>query len=78
MFEHFLSKLLDPQKSLFGDVILEMNYFLKWSYQKTDFTKVGLLNWYSLMKISFRKIQIIFKIENDFEKSQNFAILQVQ
>ena len=26
-FEHFLSKLLDLQKSLFGDVILEKNYF---------------------------------------------------
>ena len=25
-FEHFLSKLLDLQKSLFGDVILEINY----------------------------------------------------
>ena len=27
IFEHFLAKLLDPQKSLFGDVILEINYF---------------------------------------------------
>ena len=26
-FEHFPSKILDPQKSLFGDVILEIDYF---------------------------------------------------
>ena len=46
-FEHSLSKLLDPQKSLFGDVILGIKLFQKWTYQKTAFTKVGLLNWYS-------------------------------
>ena len=28
LFEHFLSRLLDPQKSTFGDVILEVKLFL--------------------------------------------------
>ena len=48
-FEHFPSKLLDPQKSTFGDDILGIKLFLKWRYQKIVFTKVGLLYWYSPM-----------------------------
>ena len=69
-FEHFLSKLLDPQRPTFGDVILVIKLFLEWSYQKIVFTKVGLLNWYSPMKIVFRKIRIIFDIEKWLWKSE--------
>ena len=69
-FEHFPSKLLDLQKSTFGDVILRINLFFKWSYQKIFFTKVGLLNWYSPMKFFFRKIRIIFDIEKWLWKSE--------
>jgi hypothetical protein len=38
-FEHFPFKLLDPQKSTFGDVILGIKLFFKWSYQKSSFYK---------------------------------------
>ena len=48
-FENFLSKLLDPQKSTFSNVILGIIFF-KWSYQKIVFAKVGLLNWNSPME----------------------------
>ena len=68
-FEHFPSKLLDPQKSTFGDDILGIKLFFKWLYQKIVFTKVGHLNWYSSM-IFFRKIWIIFDIENSLWKSK--------
>ena len=57
------------------NIILE----IKWSYQKFVFlfTKIGVVNWYSSMKIVFsRKIRIIFDIEYDFE-SQNFAFFRV-
>jgi hypothetical protein len=69
-FEHFPSKLLDPQKSTFGNVILGIKLFFKWSYQKIVFTKDGLLNWYSPMKIFFRKIRIIFDIKKWLWKSE--------
>ena len=48
----------------------QTTYFKKWSYQKIVFTKVGLLNWYSRMKIFFRKIRIIFDIEKWLWKSE--------
>ena len=69
-FEHFPSKLLEPQKSTFGDVILGIKLFFKWSYQKIFLTKGWLLNWYSPMKSFFRKIWIIFNIEKWIWKSE--------
>ena len=60
-FEHFPSKLLDPQKSRFGDLILGIIFFLKQSYQKS---------WYSPMKFCFWKILIIFDIERWLWKSE--------
>ena len=47
----------------------ENNLFLKLG-RKIVVTKVGLLNWYSPMKNSFRKIQIIFDIEKWLWKSE--------
>jgi hypothetical protein len=57
-FEHFLSKLLDPQKSKFGDVILGVKFKKKNSFHKSGAPKLILSN-----EIVFRKILIIFDIE---------------
>ena len=57
------------------DVILGTKVFQFWSYQKMYFTKNVFLNWYSSMKFFFRKIQMIFDIENSLWKS-NFRTLR--
>ena len=45
-------------------VILVIKWFKNWSQQKMLFTKKLRLNWYSSMIFFFRKIRIIFDIEN--------------
>ena len=49
-------------------MILEINYFQNWIYQKMFLTKVGVLNWYSSMKFFFGKIRTIFDIKNRLSK----------
>ena len=51
-------------------VILVIKWFKNWSQQKMLFTKKVRLNWYSSMKIFFRKIRMIFDIENSLWKSK--------
>ena len=55
-------------------VILVIKWFKNWSQQKMLFTKKVRLNWYSSM-IFFRKIRMIFDIENSLWKS-NFCTLR--
>ena len=55
-------------------VILVIKWFLNWSQQKMLFTKNLRLNWYSSMKIFFRKIWMIFDIENSKFKSPKLAL----
>ena len=69
-FKHFQSKLLDLQKSLFCDIILEINYFLKGSYQKTFFTKVLLPKLIFFNDLKKKKIRIFFDIEKWLWKSE--------
>ena len=49
-------------------VILLIKWFRNWSQQKMLFTKKVRLNWYSTMKFFFRKIRMIFDIENSLWK----------
>ena len=51
-------------------VILVIKWFWNWSQQKMIFTKKVRLNWYSSMKFFFRKIRMIFDIENSLWKSK--------
>ena len=51
------------------DVILGIKVVQFWSYQKMYFTKNVVLNWYSSVKKKFRKIRMIFDIENWLWKS---------
>ena len=51
-------------------VILVIMWFWNWSQQKMLFTKKVRLNWYSSMKFFFRKIRMIFDIENSLWKSK--------
>ena len=53
-------------------IILVINGFKNWFYQKMSITTNVLLNWYSSMKKKFRKIPMIFDIENWLWKS-NFG-----
>ena len=50
--------------------ILVIKGFKNWSFQKMPITKIVPLNWYSSMKKKFRKIRIIFDIENSLWKSE--------
>ena len=52
------------------DVILVIKWFKNWSQQKMLFTKKVRLNWYSSMNFFFRKIRMIFDIENSLWKSK--------
>ena len=51
-------------------VILVIKWFKNWSQQKMLFTKKVRLNRYSSMKFFFRKIRMIFDIENSLWKSK--------
>ena len=51
-------------------VILVIKWFKNWSQQKVLFTKKVRLNWYSSMKLFFRKFRMIFDIENPLWKSK--------
>ena len=51
-------------------VILVIKWFKNWSQQKMLFTKKVRLNWYSSMNFFFRKIRMIFDIENSLWKSK--------
>ena len=51
-------------------VILVIKWFKNWSQQKMLFTKKVHLNWYSSMNFFFRKIRMIFDIENSLWKSK--------
>ena len=51
------------------DVILGTKVVQFWNYQKMYFTKNVVLNWYSSMKIFFRKIRSFFDIQNWLWKS---------
>ena len=51
------------------DVILGIKVVQFWSYQKMYFTKKVVLNWYYPVKKKFRKIRMIFDIENWLWKS---------
>ena len=53
-------------------IILVINGFKNWFYQKMSITPNVLLNWYSSMKKKIRKILMIFDIENWLWKS-NFG-----
>ena len=65
VFENFWSKLLDPQKSIFGDIVFEIYIFLKMKLSKKVLvTKIVLLEWYYPINF-FWKFQIIFDVEND-------------
>ena len=59
-----------PRQKL--DMILVINWFWNWSYQKIILTKNVLLNSYSSLKKKCRKIRMIFDIENSLWKS-NFG-----
>ena len=72
-FRTFSVKVIRPTNSRICDVFIGIALFLKCSYQKIVFTKVGLLNWYSPMKFFFRKIWIILTKKNDF-KWKNLAL----
>ena len=69
--------MLDSEKSLFCNLVLVINYFLNWIYQKIILAKVVVLNWYSSMNFFFVKILTIFDIEKWLWKSDfcNFASL---
>ena len=43
-------------------IILAIKSFKNWFYQKMSLTQNVLLNWYSSIKKSMRKIQVIFRI----------------
>ena len=49
---------------------LVINCFKNWSFQEMSITNYVPLNWYSSMKKIFRKIRIIFDIENWLWKSE--------
>ena len=51
-------------------MILVTKWFKKWIFQKLSITTKMPLNWYSSMKKIFRKIRIIFEIENWLWKSK--------
>ena len=51
-------------------VILVIKWLKNWSQQKMLFTKKVRLNWYSSMNFFFRKIRMIFDIENSLWKSK--------
>ena len=51
------------------NVILGIKVLQFWSYRKMYFTKNVVLNWYSSMKIFFRKIWTFFDIKNWLWKS---------
>ena len=51
-------------------VILVIKWFKNWSKEKMLFTKKVRLNWYSSMNFFFRKIRMIFDIENSLWKSK--------
>ena len=51
-------------------LILLIKGFKNWSFQKMPITIYVPLNWYSSMKKKFRKIRIIFDIENSLWKSE--------
>ena len=52
------------------DVILVIKWFKNWSQQKMLFPKKVRVNWYSSMIFFFRKIQMIFDVENSLWKSK--------
>ena len=58
----FLTKTINSADKI--DMILVNKVHKHWSFQKMSITKNVILNWYSSMKKEFRKIQIIFNLEN--------------
>ena len=71
--EHHLSKLLDPQRSTFGDVISGIKPFLKMKLSENSFYKSWAPKLIFSNEILFRKIRIIFDKEKWLWKSEIYG-----
>ena len=81
--KHFVTKMCHRQTYQNSKIswqkngsILVINCFKNWSFQKMSITNYVPLNWYSSMKKKFRKIRIIFDIENSLWKSKFVSFWQ--